>query len=119
MRIEQRKWTQQSGWTQLFTQPLGVVPQLVFVFGASKLASESKYFEEIKTIYPHSSILFCSTAGEIIQDEVLDDSLSVTAIYFEKTSLKFAEVDISTADQSFESGKKLADSLDKDKLVHV
>jgi hypothetical protein len=35
MRIEQRIWTQSSGWTEYSEEKAGLRPQLVLVFGAT------------------------------------------------------------------------------------
>lgn len=80
---------------------------------------DKKYFEEIRSFYPGSHIIECSTAGEILGNQVRDDSISVTAILFEKTELHFVEADITTAEESAKVGKKLADALPKENLVHA
>jgi hypothetical protein len=118
MKIEQKHWIKDTGWKSL-TARLSQVPQLVLVFGATSLLSQKKTFEEIKSFYPSSHLLLCSTAGEIIGNNVYDDSLALTAIHFEKSSIKLVETDIQNTAQSFDVGKKLTGSLDKDGLVHV
>lgn len=78
-----------------------------------------KYFEEIRSFYPGSHIIECSTAGEILGNQVRDNSIAVTAVLFEKTKLHFAEADITAAEESITVGKNLADAIPKEKLVHV
>ncbi len=118
MKIEQRHWTKESGWRNL-SDKLPHVPQLVLVFGSTALLKNENTFKEIKDLYPSSHILMGSTAGEIIGDNVYDDSLALTAVYFERSDIKLAEGDIQDASLSFDAGKKLADNLDKNGLVHV
>jgi hypothetical protein len=120
VKIEQKMWTKASGWKEPVADSLaGAIPQLVLVFGGSALVKEQKRFAEVAQMYPKSHVIMMSTAGEIFNTTVSDDSLSVTAIYFEKTMLQFAEIEIETSDQSLALGKKLADRLPKEKLVHV
>ncbi len=119
MKTEQKKWTEKSGWVQVSSSILTDHPQVVFVFGATTILQKGDYFKEVSSFYPDAHILSCSTAGEILDVEVSDDSLVLTAVHFNKTTLKFAETDINDANESEEAGKKLADSLDKDALVHV
>ncbi|MBI2315001.1 FIST C-terminal domain-containing protein [Candidatus Daviesbacteria bacterium] len=119
MKIEQRKWTAQTGWINTITNVLPASPQLVLVFGNSSLVSDSKYFDQIKSFYPDSHLLLCSTAGEIMNTTVSDNSLIVTAILLEKTSLKFGEANISTGEESQQAGGKLASQLPTDDLTHV
>lgn len=119
MQIEQKKWTNQTGWVNASNVPLKSPPQLVLVFGGSSLVSDSKNFGQIKAFYPNSHIISCSTAGEILDTVVSEESLVVTAIYFEKSTLQFGETSVSGASQSLESGKTLASQLPPENLTHV
>jgi hypothetical protein len=119
MKIEQKKFSQESGWADVSAGNLKDEAQLVFVFGGRKLVEDAKYFGEIKEFYPKAHILMCSTAGEIMDTEVSDDSLSVTAVAFEKTKFEFAQVDIAAPEESLEAGKKLSSKLTQEDLTHV
>jgi len=119
MKAEQKLWTKEDGWaatsSQVFPQP----PQLVLAFGARSLMEDKKHFSELRSFYPDSHIISCSTAGEILNTQVRDNSIAVTALWFEKTKLYFAEAAIASAEESFTIGKKLASALPKDALVHA
>lgn len=119
MKIEQKKWTAEAGWKTFTAGNFSEDPDLVLLFGGNKALKDQKTFDEIRSWYPKSHIVSASTAGEIIQREVSDDSLVLTAVKFEKTTLKFIEENIETADQSEEIGKKLASSLPHENLTHV
>lgn len=119
MKIEQKKWTKEGKWTTVSKQPIAEVPHLVLVFGGSALVSQSSVFDGVKNMYPSSHIIMMSTAGEILDTTVSDNSLSLTAICFEKTTLQFVESSIASSEMSKEVGEKLADALPKEKLVHV
>lgn len=118
MKIEQRKWTKETGWTDSSNQ-LTTTPQLVLVFGSSSLVSDLNYFEQIKSFYPNSHLLQCSTAGEIMGTEVSDNSLVTTAIYFDATTLNFGETKISKSEESLKAGQDLASQLPQQGLIHV
>ncbi len=90
--------------------------QLAIVFGSGELTSNQNYFDTIKARYPNASIVSCSTAGEIINDEVHDDTLIVTAIQFEKTTVRSIKTSIGEHANSFETGKFLYNSLNSDEL---
>ena len=119
MKIEQKKWTAENGWKTFssgsFTEP----PELVLVFGGNVPLKNQARFDEIRSWYPQSHIISASTAGEIIKTEVSDDTLVLTAIKFEKTTLQFSEARITQAEESEEAGNKLAHALPKEGLVHV
>ncbi len=117
MKIEQKMWTAQSKWQNVSKSPLTGVPQLVLVFGGSAIVKEEKAFNEVKGMYPDSHLIMVSTAGEICDTKVSDGTLSLTAIHFEKTTLRCAEVEV--VGSSADLGKKLASMLPKEKLVHV
>lgn len=119
MKIEQKKWVPESGWKVIsegaFTEP----PEFVLVFGGSTPLKNKERFDEIRSQYPESRIVTATTAGEIIQTEVSDDTLALTAIKFENTTLHFSETDIKSTEESENAGKKIASSLPKEGLVHV
>lgn len=119
MKIEQKKWTEAEGWKTFSDIKLVESPELVLLFGGTKALKDKKLFDEIRSWYPKSHIVSASTAGEIVQTEVSDDSIVLSAIKFDKTKLYFTESNITNADQSEEIGKKLADSMPKDDLSHV
>lgn len=119
MKIEQRKWTSNSGWTKTGPSELPQPPQLVLVFGGSSQVSDGNNFDQVKTFYPNSHILSCSTAGEIMDTSVSDNSLIVTAILFEKSTLQFAEVSIAEAEESINAGKQLAAQIPQENLIHM
>jgi hypothetical protein len=60
-----------------------------------------------------------STAGEIIDTEVCDNTISLTAICFEKTIVKTAIIDIQEARNSFHAGQSLGSALDPTGLKNV
>jgi len=57
---------------------------LVLVFGDRALIEASDIAEKFKTGFPNAKVVFCSTAGEILNTEVSDNTLAVTAIELRK-----------------------------------
>lgn len=119
MKIEQKKWTAESGWKTFRDGNFTEAPELVLVFGGSTALKDKKLFDEIRSWYPGSHIVSASTAGEIIGTEVSDDAVALSAIKFENTTLRFAESSIAAAEESEDIGKKLASGLPKEGLTHV
>jgi len=91
----------------------------VLGFGGSDALRDPVLYEDLKKIYPASHILLCSTAGEIAGTNVYDGSLVATAVQFDQTKLEFVTEAISESSQSYDMGKKLAERLPKDGLVHT
>lgn len=117
MKIQQRKWTSTNGW-ELFRNDANLESNcLVFAFGARNQVENS--YHDIKAFYPDSDIIINSTSGEIIGSEVLDNSIVLTAIQFEKTTYEIAQINIKDCEDSFDAGKQLADKVSSDGLKHV
>jgi hypothetical protein len=119
MQTEQQHWKIKTGWEAILDNNLGVSAQLVMVFGNRQLLENSQRFDEIRQMYPNANILIGSTAGEIIDVEVHDDTIVATAIYFEKTIIKVAKVEISASMNSEAAGSFLATELLAPNLKHV
>ncbi len=111
MKTEQRTWTQQRGWLPLTPGALAQSAQLVLVFGSTTALGNSPIVDSIRTSYPAAHLLGCSTAGEICGTEVSDDSVVVTAIHFEHTQLRAAEVSLDANLNSQQAGEFLAHAL--------
>jgi hypothetical protein len=90
--------------------------QLVIGFGSRELLSQGSFLEEIKKKTPNAQIALCSSAGEIFENEVLDDTISLVALQFKSTSLKTAQVSIDDCSSSFEAGRALVQNLSQEKL---
>ncbi len=54
--------------------------QLVIGFGSRELLSQESFLDEIKKKIPNAQIALCSSAGEIFENEVLDDTISLVAL---------------------------------------
>ena len=69
--------------------------------------------------YPKSTIIGCSTAGEISDVTVKDKTISLTAIQLEKTTLKKVSFQIKDMNCSYKAGEEIANKLDENDLKHV
>src|SRR5580693_2847608 len=105
MKTEQRTWTRAGGWTPASPGPLAQSAQLVLVFGATAVLQDPKLVEPIRKFYPAAHILGCSTAGEICGALVSDDSLVATAIHFEHTQVRTAQVSLGVNTDSQQAGE--------------
>lgn len=90
--------------------------QLVIGFGSSALVSQEKSFFDIKKKFPNAEIAMCSSAGEIYEDEVLDDTISLVAIQFQTATIKTSEISIEDFESSYEAGKILVKNLPQENL---
>ncbi|NOX77038.1 MAG: hypothetical protein GXP17_10595 [Gammaproteobacteria bacterium] len=120
MNVEQAYWTRSNGWrpdTALKTPDPEV--QWVLVFGSTENIGNVDRMAEIRTTYPNAILSGCSTAGEIHDVAVLDDSLTLTAIRFRDTEIKSVYQKINNAADSFHCGAQLAETMPHEGLRHV
>ena len=118
MKTEQLIYSQTTGWIKKSDNNLSNSAQLVFVFGNKELLKLDKHIDYLKKEYPAADIVGCSTSGEICQEEVFNQNIISTAVWFEKTKIEIAEEDINKMEDSFNVGEKLAAKLNKKDLVH-
>ncbi|HAN09601.1 MAG TPA: hypothetical protein DCP90_03195 [Clostridiales bacterium] len=98
---------------------LGDLAQWVLVFGNRNLIGDAKIFDEIRGMYPKAYIMGCSSAGEIRDNVVTDESLVLTAIYLEKSNVVFSDFELESSKDSYEVGKKIIKSIKREGLVHL
>lgn len=92
---------------------------LVLCFGAREMLTGEPVFEMLRKKFPAALIATCSTSGEIFHTEVMDETLSVTAVEFNKTRLEPRQVSINQMEDSYAAGKKLIDLFDKEELCYI
>ena len=118
MKIVQAQYTQ-NDW-KYFQPKQKLNNPLVLVFAERRLLQQNKIIASIKKEFPYQHIIFGSTAGEIVGNQVYDNSVSVTAIEFEKSFFKISRANILAHHQdSFELGKALFEQLPKENLQHI
>lgn len=119
MQTEQLQLTAPDAWKPTAPGALGATADLVVLFGARHWLNDAGAVAAVRRAYPKAMLIGCSTAGEIRDTEVSDDSLVVTAVDFEHTVLRGAMIEIDGAADSFAAGKRLAAALPHAGLTHV
>ncbi|MEO6613826.1 MAG: FIST N-terminal domain-containing protein [Chitinophagaceae bacterium] len=120
MKIQQKKYTHLNGWENLNANPFDEEScNLVLAFGSTSILEQPDIYHQIKLNYPNAPIVMNSTAGEIYDIHVNDDTISLTAISFEKTIIKTAAVQIADMGSSHAAGNSLAAALDIEDLNNV
>ncbi|GLB48065.1 FIST signal transduction protein [Neptunitalea lumnitzerae] len=86
MRTVQLKRGKNEAW-QYVGKALVLSKPLVLVFGNRFLLEDTSIYEEIKGLFPDGEIVFGSTSGDISSNMVNEESVTITAIEFEKTNV--------------------------------
>lgn len=92
---------------------------LTLAFGAKQELLSSNLYTLLRNKYPKSEIIIASTAGEIYDDAVFDESVTVSNIQFEKSNIKTYSVSMLDFKNSFEAGTSLAQKIDKADLTYI
>lgn len=86
--------------------------QLVLCFGNKQCIAETDAYTVIRQEFPHAVIAICSAAGAIVNTSVEDNGFTVTAIQFEKTTVKSHVVNIEQYPNSYDAGFHLMQKID-------
>jgi hypothetical protein len=92
---------------------------LVVAFGSTSLLDDHGPLDELRSTFPNSHLVGCSTSGEIIGTTIQDDSLVVAVARFEHTRLRSGAHRLASADDSFDAGRALAEQLNGPDLKGV
>ncbi|PTX60562.1 hypothetical protein C8N46_106208 [Kordia periserrulae] len=121
MKTVQLKKTIHTQWEYLSENNTLQKP-LVLVFGNRFLLEDTKLHAEIRALFPDGEFVFGSSAGDITSHYVDDESITITAIEFEKSSYVIKTANVLENDakkDSFETGKQLIEQFDSERLKHV
>ena len=88
--------------------------QLVLCFSAKAILSDSGLFSLLKDRYPVANIVTCSTAGEIFNTEVYDNTATISVIQFATTKTSAQIVRIEDYANSFDAGIGLTKQFNKE-----
>jgi hypothetical protein len=107
MRARQALWTADQGWTGHSGGPA----DLLLAFGGTRAITNRDLWNELSSRHPAAILLGCSTGGEIHGSDVLDESISVTSLSFDRTQLRSAEAIVDSAADSFKAGQETGTNL--------
>ncbi|MGE0880436.1 MAG: FIST signal transduction protein [Acidimicrobiia bacterium] len=110
MELETVHWEPRTGWSTPLPE-LDSAQTLVLAFGSPGLLGDPRPFADLKAAFPSSVVTGCSTAGEILDDMIYDDSLTVAIAKFASTRLTTAAAAISDPAESYAVGARLAADL--------
>ena len=117
MKINQAMRTKSGSWEFMQDTPLN--NPLVLVFGDRMLLEDQGIYEEIRGLYPEGEIVFGSTSGEILETRVYEETLTLTAIEFEKSEFKVISRNIKDFVDIQKMGAELSSAFDTEQLRHL
>ena len=108
-----------SDWKYI-SKKTKLIKPLVLVFGNRFLLEADNLLEDVKALFPDGEIVFGSSCADITSSTVNENSLSITAIEFEKSSFVIKTSNVLNVDyDSFKTGRDLIKQFPKDGLKYV
>lgn len=104
-------YTYKDDWDHPFDIQLNTQQTLIIVFGTSNLDLIQSPLSQLTDFYSEAIIVGASTAGEIIHDELHDDSLVAAVIQFSTTKIRAVYLPLHEHHNAKEVGKNIADEL--------
>ena len=93
---------------------------LVLIFGNRYLLEDKTIYEEIRELFPDGHLIFGSACAEISSNTVNEESITITAIEFEKSNFLVKTCNILNAElDSFKTGTDLINQFPEDGLKYV
>jgi hypothetical protein len=90
------------------------------VFGQKEMIGEAWLYNHLRSQFPDAAIVFSSTSGEILQRTVSDQTIVVSALHFEKTSIKAISANILDHQKNSNAvGLALAEQLQGEHLAGI
>jgi hypothetical protein len=88
-----------------------IEPQLLIVVGATDVLKDGSLVKSLSQGLPKAQIIGCSTSGEISNHGVSDEGLMIAAAHFDKSTTRTVGFELASADESRNTGIKLANAL--------
>ena len=119
MLVFQAQWSGATGWSPVERSWDLPAADVVFVFASGKLLRENSLLESLQRHSPKAVLFGCSTAGEILGNEVRDDTVAATFVQFSDTRAALHAVPVAEGLESRQAGICLGQAIDPEGLVHV
>ena len=118
MDVRSIRYRKGVGWSDAFPA-LDSKQTLVVAFGDPAFGADHAPIDELVAAYPNAVVAGCSSSGEIFQDSVDDETLSVAIVRFQQSSVVSAEASVASAGDSHRAGAELAQALNASDLRSV
>ncbi len=92
---------------------------LILIFGDRTILEKENFYDEVTNTFKSNHFFGCSTAGEIINNNALENTVVFTGIKFSNTKIKIIKEKVNSSENSYAAGKKLASKLEQNNLKHL
>jgi hypothetical protein len=88
-----------------------ISPQWVLVFGSASLLAEPDLSASLRASFPEAILTGCSTAGEISQQGVDDNTCVITAVHFDQVQVVSASTQLADMADSRAAGVRIGEQM--------
>lgn len=108
-----------NNWSEEPKTELDSDNTLIIIFASPSYIDHPEHIKELAKKFPRSKIVGCSSAGEIFDTTVLDDTLSVAILAFEKTRIGLSRSELDDTNDSESAGAAISRELDANDLKAI
>ncbi|UVT15452.1 MAG: FIST C-terminal domain-containing protein [Nitrospira sp.] len=119
MEAHTLQYDRSEGWSIKNRPQIDSHRTLIVLFGSSAFIDADNPIRELVDEYPHSTVIGCSTAGEILGTQIFDESVSAAVVRFDHTELRMASAPAHSAEDSFSAGQHIARQLNDPRLKGI
>ncbi|WAC01340.1 FIST C-terminal domain-containing protein [Lacinutrix neustonica] len=119
MKIVQIKKRKDQDWEYLSPKIVLKNP-LVLILGNRYMLEDASIYNQVRHLFQDGHLVFGSTSGDITAYTVDDESITITAIEFEKSTFQIKTSNVLHADlDSYKTGKDLISEFSTNNLKHI
>ena len=111
MKVQQLALKGAAGAGDTLAPLAAIKPQLVTVFGAVSFFTDKAFQDSLRAALLDTTVIGCSTAGEIGNGGVADGTCVLTAVNFSGTRIKAASTVLGGMDDSQAAGERIGSQL--------
>ena len=111
MVVETYLYTGDKGWNIEPGDSLDLQRSLVVVFADPLYADNIEPMMELFERFKEATVIGCSTAGEIFDDQLYSETICATFVKLEKSTIRIACCPVPNQERSYNAGKSLVESL--------
>jgi hypothetical protein len=118
MKVEQALRDENKGWVfQTEHSPLN--NPLVLVFGNRKTLEQTPVHKEVRALYPNGHIIIGSGCGEILNSQLHENTVLLSALEFEKSNFQVRSGNLDDYDSLEQLSSGILKDLPLDALRHI
>lgn len=111
MKLEVRRFDRGSRWSEALPAGLDSEHTAVIAFAAPGFADDPAPLRDLRAAFPRAWLVGCSTAGEILQDRVHDDSVVAAIVRFDHATPRVVSTRVDDASKSAAAGGAIGEAL--------